>query len=121
MAHPSYSHTVNAIYQASARPELWTATLGVVADHLGADSGMILYLSASGDRNFIVHRRLREDLNELFLEHHTANPYGFAFARAPIGKALQTEALIGKETLRRSAFYADILAPQGIAEIVAAR
>jgi len=70
---------------------------------------MVLYLSTSRDRNFIVHRRLREDLNELFLQHYTDNPY--AFARAPIGKALATDALIEKQNFRHSAFYADILAP----------
>lgn len=121
MPHPSYSHTINAIYQASARSELWAATLGVVADYLGVDSGMILYLSASQDRNFIVHQRLREDLNDLFLQHYTDNPYRFAFARAPLGRAVVTDTLIRKETFHRSAFYADILAPQGISEIVAVR
>jgi DNA-binding CsgD family transcriptional regulator len=121
MAHSSCSSAINAIYQAAARPEIWAATLEVVADYLGADSGMVLYLSASRDRNFIVHRRLREDLNELFLQHYTDNPYASAFARAPIGKALATDALIEKQILHRSAFYADILAPQRIAEIIAVR
>lgn len=103
------------------RPELWARTLEMISDYLGADSGMVLHLSASGDGNFIIHRRLREDLNRLFLQHHTSNPYAFAFARAPSGRALVTEALIEKDLLYRSAFYADILAPQGIAEIIAVR
>jgi DNA-binding CsgD family transcriptional regulator len=121
MPCPSYSDAIIAIYQAAMRPELWAGALEVVADHLGVDSGMVLHLSASRDADFIVHRRLREDLNGLFLQHYTDNSYSFAFARAPIGKALVTEALIKKEVLHRSAFYADILAPQGIAEIVAVR
>lgn len=103
------------------RPELWAGTLEMISDYLGADSGMVLHLSASGDGNFIIHRRLREDLNQLFLQHHTRNPYAFAFARAPNGKALVTEALIEKDLLYRSVFYADVLAPQGIAEIIAVK
>jgi len=103
------------------RPELWAGTLEMISDYLGADSGMVLHLSASGDDSFIIHRRLREDLNQLFLQHHTRNPYSFAFARAPSGKVLVTEALIEKDRLHRTAFYADILAPQGIAEIIGMR
>lgn len=120
MVDSSYTDVVVAIYQAAMRPELWGPMLEQVTDYLGADSGMVLHLSTSGS-SFIVHRRLRDDLNQLFLERHTDNPYSFAFAHAPIGKALATEALIEKKVLRRSAFYADILAPQGIDEIVAVR
>jgi len=116
MTQPGYSEIIIAIYQAAMQPELWGGTLELISDYLGADSGMVLHLSASQDGSFIIHRRLREDLNQLFLQHHTSNPYAFAFARAPTGKALVTEALIEKEVLYRSAFYADILAPQGIAE-----
>lgn len=121
MPDSSYTNVVVAIYQAAARPELWGETLELVTDYLGADSGMVLHLSALGADDFIVHRRLRDDLNQLFLEGYTQNPYSHAFARAPVGKALVTEALVEKEVLHRSAFHADILAPQGIEEIVAVR
>jgi len=103
------------------RPEHWAGTLDLVADYLGVDSGMVLHLGSSREGDFIVHRRLREDLNQLFLQHYTDNPYASAFARAPIGKALVTEAVVEKEVLHRSGFFADILAPQGIAEIIAVR
>ena len=121
MAKPGYSDVVGAVYEAAMQPELWAGTLEMISDYLGADSGMVLHLSASQGGNFIIHRRLREDLNQLFLQYHTRNPYAFAFARAQSGKALVTEALIEKRLLYRSAFYADILAPQSIAEIVAVK
>jgi DNA-binding CsgD family transcriptional regulator/PAS domain-containing protein len=121
MAHPNHSDTIIAIYQAAMRPEHWAGTLDLVADYLGVDSGMVLHLGSSREGDFIVHRRLREDLNQLFLQHYTDNPYASAFARAPIGKALVTEAVVEKEVLHRSGFFADILAPQGIAEIIAVR
>jgi DNA-binding CsgD family transcriptional regulator len=121
VSKPAYSDLVVAIYQAAIQPEFWAGTLELISDYIGADSGMVLHLSTSRNDNFIVHRGLREDLNQLFLQHHTRNPYASAFARAPGGKALVTEALIKKEVLYRSAFYADILSPQGIAEIIAVR
>lgn len=121
MSPATYYDVVIAIYQAAIQPELWAGALDLIADYIGVDSGMVLHLSASPDGNFIVHGRLRDDLNQLFLRYHTDNPYSFAFARAPVGKALVTEALISKEVLHRSAFYADILAPQGISEIIAVR
>jgi DNA-binding CsgD family transcriptional regulator len=119
--YPSYSDIITAIYHAAIEQEHWAETLGLIADYLRADSGMVLHLSASRGSNFIIHQRLSEDLNELFLRRYTQNPYGVAFARAPIGRALVTEALVEKKVLHRSAFYADILAPQGIAEIIAVR
>lgn len=119
MTQPTYPDALVAIYQAALQPELWPEALELISDYVGADSGMVLHLSADGD--FIIHRRLREDLNQQFLQHHTKNPYAQAFARAPTGKALVTDALIERERLHRSAFYADILAAQGIAEVVAMR
>ena len=121
MTKPGYLDIVSAVYEAAMRPDLWAGTLEMISDYLGADSGMVLHLSASGDGNFIIHRRLREDLNQLFLKHHTRNPYSFAFARAPSSKVLVTEALIERDLLYRTAFYADVLAPQGIAEIIGMR
>jgi DNA-binding CsgD family transcriptional regulator len=121
MGRPSHSNAIDAIYEAAARPELWSSALELIADYLGADSGMLLHLPPSRDDSFIISARLREDLNHLFLKHHTQNPYGLAFARAPIGQALATDMVVQKDILHRSAFYADILAPQGISEIVAVR
>lgn len=121
MTQPGYSDVVIAIYQSALQPDLWSPTLELMSDYLGADSGMVLHLSAARDGDFIIHRRLREDLNQLFLQHYTKNPYASAFAHAPVGKALVTEALLERRALYRSAFYADILAPQGIAEIIAVR
>jgi len=121
MAQAGYSDIIVAIYQSAMQPELWAPTLELISDYLDADSGMVLHLSASRDASFIIHRRLREDLNQLFLQHYTKNPYAFGFARASIGKALVTEAIIEKAVLYRSAFYTDILAPQRIAEIIAVK
>lgn len=121
MEYCGYSEIIIAIYQAAMQPELWADTLDHIADFLGVDSGMVLHQSASHSGTFVIHRRLREDLIQQFLKHHTRNPYAFAFARAPIGKALVTQALIEREELQQSAFYADILAPLGIAEIIAVR
>ncbi|HVV41817.1 MAG TPA: helix-turn-helix transcriptional regulator [Nitrobacter sp.] len=121
MGRPSHANAIDAVYEAAMWPELWSSALELIADYLGADSGMLLYLPASRDDSFIISGRLREDLNHRFLKHHTRNPYGVAFARAPVGRVLATDMVVRKEILHRSAFYADILAPQGISEIVAVR
>jgi DNA-binding CsgD family transcriptional regulator len=119
MAVPSFTEVLGAIYQAGMEPELWPEALGKVAEHLGADSGMVLNLSAQGD--FIIHHGLRDDLNREFLQHHTRNPFAAGLSRAPLGEALVTEAVISKELLYRSAFYTDILAPQRITDILAVK
>ena len=48
MAKPGYSDIVSAMDEAAMRPDLWAGTLEMISDYLGADSGMVLHLSASG-------------------------------------------------------------------------
>ncbi|MBR0641629.1 helix-turn-helix transcriptional regulator [Plastoroseomonas hellenica] len=105
---------LDAIYAAAAQPERWPETLTRVADHLGATGGMIAYVAPRGRQSFLVTGRLREDLGALFIERYLQNPWTIAMAGVPIGKPVTVNSLIDTGALRRTAFHADILAPQGI-------
>lgn len=106
---------LDAIYAAAAQPERWPETLTRVADHLGATGGMLAYVAPRGQQSFLVTGRLREDLSALSIERYLQNnPWTNAMAGLPPGKPVVVNSLIDAGALRRTAFHADILAPQGI-------
>src|SRR5882757_8075059 len=57
---------------------------------------------------------MREDLNALYLEHYTGNPYARAFEKVTPNQIVIGSRLVDVGAVRHSAFHADICAPQGI-------
>jgi DNA-binding CsgD family transcriptional regulator len=113
-----YEAAVDAVYRAAASPDAWPDTLALLADHVGATGGMVVYNAPAGQPSFMVSGRLRSDLDDIYLKHYTRNPITVAAARMPPGQVHVASQLVDMARVRRSAFYADILAPQGIAEQV---
>lgn len=105
---------LDVVYSAGAQPELWPEVLTRVADHLGATGGMLAYVAPRGQQSFLVTGRLREDLGNLYLERYLRNPWTEATAGVAPGQPVVVNSLIDVGALRRSAFYDEILAPQGI-------
>src|SRR4051794_13631668 len=111
-----FAAAIDAIYRAAAAPELWPDTLTLLADHVGAIGGMLVYHAPAGQRSFMVSARLREDLRTTYLQHYTRNPYTLALAKMAPGRVQIANRLVDAAVIRRSAFHADILAPQAIAD-----
>jgi DNA-binding CsgD family transcriptional regulator len=105
---------IDAIYQGSVRPELWSDTLCSIIDYVGASAGNIVYQDPTGRSSFLIPGRMRDDLNSLYLEHYTKNPYARAFEKAQPGQVAIGNALVDAPAVRRSSYYADICAPQDI-------
>ncbi|MCK8784628.1 helix-turn-helix transcriptional regulator [Roseomonas sp. NAR14] len=115
---PRFSSLLGEIYEAARDPARWEATLTAAADYIGASGGMIAYIDPQGPGSFLVPGRLREDLSTLYLRRHTRNPFSEALARMPPGQPYLASGLVDARALRGSAFHADILAPQGIVDVV---
>ncbi|GJD54035.1 hypothetical protein OPKNFCMD_6815 [Methylobacterium crusticola] len=115
-----YGDLIDAIYEAAAAPELWSRTLVQVADYVGAAGGMLAFHDPSGPGSFIITGRLREDLDRLYIKQYTRNPYAVALARAPANRLILANSLVDVAEVRRTAFHADILAPQAISEMLVA-
>jgi DNA-binding CsgD family transcriptional regulator len=105
---------IDAVYQAAVRSELWPDTLCSIVDYVGAIAGNIVYQAPDGRGSFLIPGRMREDLNALYLQHYTGNPYARAFEKVKPGEIAVGNTLIDAEAVRHSAFYADICAPQHI-------
>jgi DNA-binding CsgD family transcriptional regulator len=110
----NYEGLLNRIYGAVAEPALWPETLASVSDHVGSIAGMLIYNAPPGGKNFIVPVRLNPDLTEIFNKHHVWNPWSLAMKDQPFNKAIILGALVEPRIIRKTAFYADVLAPQRI-------
>jgi DNA-binding CsgD family transcriptional regulator len=109
-----YDQTIKTIYRAAAHSESWSNALCGILDHVGAVAGNIVYQAPDGKGSFLIAGRMREDLNALYLERYAANPYAYAFQAVKPGEIALGNRLIDAKSVRRSAYYADICAPQHI-------
>ncbi len=112
----AYEPTLNAIYAAAGDAAAWPSALGHVADFVGASGAIVVFNQLKGGRGFIITGRLRDDLGEVYISEYMHNPVTFGATRAAIGRATVASAFVDRTLLRRTAFHADILRPQGIDE-----
>lgn len=109
---------VSLAYAAALDGALWPVVLTAASDHLGAIGGMVVRNEPRSGRGWMVVGRLRDDLTRLYLDRYVDNPYSRAIVGRPAGRAVRANSLVDLPAVRRSAFHADMLAPQGIAEMV---
>lgn len=109
---------VARIYEAAADPALWPAILTDVADHLGATGGMLAYVHPERRNALFLTGRLRDDLSTLFLGRHVNNVWTRATATVPRGTPVDLGRLVERRDLMRTEFYADVLAPQDVDNIL---
>lgn len=111
---------LDLIYGAIADPHRWADVLVGVSDHLGALGGMLAYVPAPSSRKAPTQilGRLPEEPSAIFREHYAWNPWTVAVAQAPFGKAVSANSLVEPGSIQKTAFYADVLAPWGHADIL---
>jgi len=109
-----HMEVVDAVYRAAVSTDLWSSTLCSIADYVGATAGNIVYQSPARRGSFLIPARMREDLNSLYLEAYTGNPYARAFEKVQPGNIAVGNMLVDLDAVQRSAYYADICEPQDI-------
>lgn len=115
MARVAQSAAVEAIYSAALTTSGWTDMLERVADHIGATAGLLTRQEFVGDGSFFIGARLLEDVVQVYLDRYQLNPYSLAITRRPAGRPVVTCELAPDDEVRRTEFYADIIAPHRIA------
>lgn len=113
-----YAAVIDAIYAAAIAPEQWPVALERVAEHAGGTGGMLVFNDLGNDAGYLRTGRLDEELGELYLKHHIRNPVTLAMAARGVGEPVAASQLVTREALRRSALFADILAPQRQVDLV---
>jgi DNA-binding CsgD family transcriptional regulator len=113
---------LDLIYGAVADPHRWPEVLTRVSDHIGAVGGMLVYNAPPGsslNQNLIILGRLADEYTPTFHKQHVWNPWTLAMRDVPFGKAVVCGSLVERRVVHKTAFYADILQPQGIADMMA--
>jgi hypothetical protein len=103
---------LNQIYGAVADPTRWPDVLVSVADHPDATSGMLVYQARSGGQSMAVLGRLSQELLDVYFKHYAWDVWSTAMKDKPVGHVLPLGSLVDNRALRRTAFYADVLAPK---------
>jgi len=107
------SDVLDLIYGVLAAPDQWPNVLTGVSDYLGAIGGMIAHCAVRGE-SFLITGRLSDECGDLYLKQHASNCWTDRTRFLPPGQAAVASSLVDERELRKTAFYADILAPQGI-------
>jgi DNA-binding CsgD family transcriptional regulator len=111
--HMIESDLINEIYGTIADPQRWSQVLVHLSDHLDAAGGMLAYCAPPGKgRTLQVLGRLSEERSAIYREHYVWNPWTCAMKDVPFGKAVTADSLVERGAISRTAFYADVLAPQ---------
>ena len=111
---------LDLIYGVVADPQRWPEVLVGVSDHIGALGGMVAYVPPPSARRqpTQILGRLPEEPSAIFRERHAWNPWTVAISQYQSGKAVSANSLVDPGSIRKTEFYADILAPWGHADIV---
>ena len=112
---------LDLIYGAVADPQRWPEVLVGVSDHVGALGGMLAYVPAPSSRRqpTQILGRLPEEPSAIFRERHAWNPWTVVISQYQPGKAVSANSLLEEPALlRKTEFYADVLAPWGHADII---
>ncbi len=111
---------LDLIYSTVADPLRWKDVLVGVSDHIGALGGMLAYVPPPSARRppTQILGRLPEEPSLIFRERHAWNPWTVAISRYQTGKAVSANSLLEPGSIRKTEFYADVLAPWGHADII---
>jgi DNA-binding CsgD family transcriptional regulator len=109
---------LNDIYGAVADPTRWPHAVVSISDHLDGIGGMLVYNAPPGGRNLIVLGRLNPDYTAVFHKHYVWNPWTVAIKDQPFDKAIISGSLVERRIIRKTGFYADVLAPQQIEDML---
>jgi len=109
---------LNDIYGAVADPTRWPHALISVCDHIDGIGGMLVYNAPPGGKNLIVLGRLNPDYTAVFHKHYVWNPWTVAVKDEPFDTAIISGSLVERRIIRKTGFYADVLAPQQIEDMI---
>jgi DNA-binding CsgD family transcriptional regulator len=109
---------LNDIYGAVADPARWPHAVISISDHLDGIGGMLVYNAPPGGKNLIVLGRLNPDYTAVFHKHYVWNPWTVAIKDQPFNKAIVSSSLVERRIIQKTGFYADVLAPQRIEDMI---
>jgi DNA-binding CsgD family transcriptional regulator len=106
---------LDLIYDAAGEHHLWPAALAAIADLSRSEGGILFGQSVAAEQvYFDFNGRLNKDCNRVYQERHMQNPWSIAMEEQPVGHPVLSDEVVPLHELRNSAFYDEVLRPQGI-------
>src|SRR5262245_57760346 len=109
---------LDQVYGAVTDPTRWPDLLASVSNHIDGIGGMLVYNAPPGGKNLIVLGRLDPEYNAVFHKYHVWNPWTLALQDQPFDRAIISGSLVDRRIVHKTAFYADVLAPQKIKDMI---
>jgi DNA-binding CsgD family transcriptional regulator len=109
---------LDQIYGAITDPARWPHVLTSISDCVDSVGGLLVYNAPPGGKNFLVLGRLDPQYNAIFHKHHVWNQWTLAVQKQPFDRALICGSLVERRIVHKSAFYADVLRPQKIQDLI---
>jgi DNA-binding CsgD family transcriptional regulator/PAS domain-containing protein len=110
----SLSGVIGSIYEATCDPALWAAAVGNLENLFHGSKACFGRCGPDIQANDIVATRRDPAFERCFFEEYAHQPNAFVDAvnAAPVGMVYQDHALVGGDTLKRSRFWNEWMAPQ---------
>ena len=114
-APPEATELIDHLYAALFGERPWQDFLSRCCDLLPEGRSVLFYQnSASGGGEFTLTGNLDLSLVQQYAAYyHALNPWLDHAMRRPLGKVVQADAMLPREVLKRTEFYADYLRPSG--------
>src|ERR1051326_6362361 len=109
---------LDQIYGAVAEPDRWSDLLANLSDHIDGIGGMLVYNAPRGGRSLIVLGRLDPEYNAVYHKYHVWNPWTLAIRDQPFDRVIISGSLVDRRIVQKTAFHADVLAPQKIEDML---
>jgi DNA-binding CsgD family transcriptional regulator len=108
-------HILDLIYDAAGDHDLWPSVLTAIADATRSEGGILFGQSVAAEQVYFDYNgRLDQECNRTYQERHMQNPWSVAMEDKPVGRLVFSDEVVALSELKSSAFYNDVLQPQGI-------
>lgn len=114
MAAVSDTRWITALYDAAMAPELWPTALGLIADEVRADVGLLFGIDLTTGGPTMLHCTHGGAPLDALGSRHMDNVWSRAAAQNPAPSVARTEDLVPIEHLIQSSFYSEVLEPAGL-------
>ncbi|HKU98956.1 MAG TPA: helix-turn-helix transcriptional regulator [Vineibacter sp.] len=107
---------LDLIYDAATEPDAWRLALTQIADLTRSQGGVLFGQSMTASRVYFDYNgRLDPACNRVYQERHMRNPWSEAMEPQPVGHIVLSDDVVPLASLRATAFFDEVLAPQDLA------
>jgi DNA-binding CsgD family transcriptional regulator len=119
MVDSEFSDTLQLIYQAGLDSEQWPAVLERLAELLGASMTCLVKHDVATSEGAMVTVRAGPEVARRYAEHYAKlNVFAQRAGNRPAGTCMTDRAVLSKEELFKTEFYADFLRPEDVHSIL---